>query len=542
MASNMSTLFAKQNRCSGLASIVATFLASALSITAAAFPPQIPGNFDPAFLKTSNLAIGSGTNQANAMALQPDGKIVLAGQCANGLNADFCLARLNADGTLDTSFTGPGAAAAGKFMLPTGGAAGDNRANAITLQPDGKIIVAGACFNGGANFDFCIARLHPNGSRDANFVGPGGAGNGFFLLSIGAAIDSANAVALQSDGKIVLAGQCSVGVNTKFCAARLNPDGTLDASFVGPNGNGNGNFLISVGPKQDAANSIAIQPDGKIVLAGACSNSANVSEFCVARLNTDGSLDIAFDGPGVAGNGKFTFAVGGVADGVNTILIQPDGNILLVGACTAMTVDFCAARLLSGSGALDASFVGPAGNGGGKFLFPVGVNYDIARSAALQSDGKIVLAGSCVQNGFSYFCVARLNGDGSLDSTFDGPNGAGNGKIFLSIGSSNDLATTAVIQPDGKIVVAGYCSNTGTDKFCIARLSGGPYGYKNCTMDIDGDGKVLATTDALMLTRVALGVNGNSVVAGAVGVGATRTNWAQIRDYLVVQCGMSLAP
>ncbi len=542
MASDASTLFARQHCRRGFTPIFATLIAVVLSSAVAAIPLQIPGNFDPVFTKTSNLALGNGTAQAHATALQTDGKIVLVGQCANGANFDFCLARLLTDGTLDPAFTGPGAAAAGSFMLPTGGAAGDSGANAITLQPDGKIIVAGGCFNGGANYDFCIARLHPNGSRDASFVGPGGTGNGFFPLSIGASSDFANAVALQSDGKIVLAGQCAGVTNTDFCVARLNSDGTFDASFVGPNGNGNGKFFLPIGPKEDGAHAIALQPDGKIVLAGTCTNSTDVEEFCVARLYADGSLDIGFDGPGVAGNGKFTFAVGGVSDEARSLLLQPDGNIVIGGACAAPSVDFCAARLLGGSGAFDTSFVGPAGTGNGKFSFPVGVNIDIAQSAALQADGKMLLAGKCVVNGFNYFCLARLNGDGSLDTTFDGPSGAGNGKVFLSIGSSNDVATSVAIQSDGKIVVAGYCSNSGVDKFCIARLSGGPYGNKNCSMDIDGDGKVLATTDAVLLARVALGVTGNAVMAGALGVGATRTTWTGIRDYLVSQCGMNLAP
>ena len=367
------------------------------------------------------------------------------------------------------------------------------------------------------NNDFCIARLNPNGSRDASFGGPGGAGNGFFPLSIGSADDTAFAVATQADGKIVLAGRCAGVVNSDFCVARLNSDGTFDTSFVGPGGNGNGRFILPIGPKDDAA-------------------------YAIALLNANGSLDIGFDGPAGTGNGKFTFPVSGVSDAANSLLLQPDGNIVLTGLCSGASVDFCAARLLAGGGALDASFAGPAGNGNGKFLFPIGLNTDTARSAALQADGKIVLVGSCQSNGFSYFCLARLNGDGSLDTTFDGPNGVGNGKVFLSIGSSNDIATSVAIQPDGRIVVAGFCSNGGVDKFCVAGLSGDPFGKKNCSVDIDGDGKVLASTDALLLARVSLGMTGSAVVAGALGSGATRTNWTQIRDYLVSQCGMTVAP
>ena len=226
------------------------------------------------------------------------------------------------------------------------------------------------------------------------------------------------------------------------------------------------------------------------------------------------------------------------------LLVQPDGNIVLTGYCaiTASNIDFCAARLLSGNGALDPSFIGPAGTGDGRFTFPIGQGNDFARSAAIQSDGKLILAGECALTGFNYFCTARLNGDGSFDSTFDGPSANANGKMLLSVGTGNNQAKAVAIQPDGKIVVVGYCGDGVNDDFCLARLSGGPFGNKSCTMDIDGDGKAQALTDGLMITRVMLGMTGNAVTAGALGVGATRTTWTAIRDYLVTQCGMTVAP
>jgi len=546
MASYTSTLFAPQSRRSGLAPMFATLLALFFSHAATAIPLQTPGNFDPLFAgglgKIASLSFTIGNDRAYAVALQPDGKIVLAGECpAVGGGKDFCLARLNSDGSPDASFTGPVGVASGKFLLPIG--SGDDAARAVALQPDGKIIVAGSCHNG-VNYDFCIARLNPNGSRDSSFGGPGGAGNGLFLLPIGSNDDWATAVTLQSDGKILLAGYCYNIGNNDFCAARLNADGTLDTTFVGPAGNGNGKFLLSVGAADDYASAMAVQADGRILLAGYCVDSGNVSQFCVARLNTDGTLDTTFDGPGaIPGNGKFLLSIFFQFDnGATAVVLQPDGNIVLTGFCTVGLPDFCAARLSPGNGALDASFVGPAGTGGGRFTFPMGAGQDFARGVALQSDGKLVLVGNCLQSGFAYFCAARLNGDGSLDTTFDGPTGAANGKMLLSIGTANDRANAVAIQPDGKIVVAGHCGDGFNDDFCIARLSGGPFGYKNCSMDIDGDGKVLATTDALLLARVALGVTGNAVVAGALGVGATRTTWTGVRDYLVSQCGMNVAP
>ena len=99
------------------------------------------------------------------------------------------------------------------------------------------------------------------------------------------------------------------------------------------------------------------------------------------------------------------------------------------------------------------------------------------------------------------------------------------------------------LQPDGKIVLAGNCFNGANDDFCVARLNGGPFG-KQCSLDVDGDGIVSATVDALIVTRVALGIQGPAIIGGiaAFPVNAKRTTWPQIRDYLVLQCGMLLTP
>ena len=546
MTSSPSLLSGRQ-KCHGrFAAIFAMLFATILSQAVAAIPLQTPGNFDPLFAgglgKIASLSISAGNDHAYAaVALQPDGKIVMAGACSN----DFCLARLNADGSLDTSFSGPGGLAAGKFMLPMGQS--DDIAYALALQPDGKIVVAGAC-NNGVNYDFCVARLNPNGSRDSSFGGPGGAGNGLFLLPMGASDDWATAVSLQPDGKIVLAGYCYAVSDYDFCVARLNVDGTLDATFVGPAGNGNGKFLLPIstgGSKDDVLTAMALQGNGKIVLAGYCVASGNNNQFCAARLNADGSLDANFDGPGVIpGDGKFLLTMGGFYNLATALLVQPDGNIVLTGYCaiTASSADFCAARLLPGNGALDPSFIGPAGSGDGRISFPIGLGNDLSRGTAIQSDGKLILAGECTLTGLNYFCTARLNGDGSLDSTFDGPSGNANGKMLLSVGTGNNRANAVAIQPDGKIVVVGYCGDSVNDDFCVARLSGGPFGNKSCTMDIDGDGKLQALTDGLMITRAMLGMTGNAVITGAVGAGATRTTWTAIRDYLVTQCGMAVLP
>lgn len=511
-----------------------------------AIPAQIPGDLDLSFAggagSITSLAIGGGAHDhLTAMAVQPDGKIVLAGYC-DGLNSqDFCVARINSDGTLDVSFVGPNGNGGGKVVLDVGG--NSDAINAVAIQPDGKIIVAGSCYNG-VNSDFCIARLYPNGTRDSTFNGPGGAGNGMFMLPIGFSDDYATAMALQPNGKIVLVGNCIVNNQSDFCAARLNVDGSLDTSFVGPTGTGAGKIAFPVGSSHDYAIAVALQSDGMIVIAGNCVSTMVDFDFCITRLDSVGALDSTFDGPGGSSNGKFLLPVSSSNDMLGALLIQPDGKILLAGSCLVGVAnnDFCLARL-NADGSYDATFDGPSGTGNGKILLPVtAAKSDNATALTLQPDGKILLAGHCDNGGNEDFCLARLHIDGSLDTTFDGPSSVGNGKFLLPIGSSDDIATTMFLQPDGKIVVGGDCYSGAAVHFCVARLHGGLFGYKSCSMDIDGDGKVLPTTDGLLLTRIALGMSGSAALAGAISSTATRDTWPKVRDYLVNQCGMSVAP
>jgi uncharacterized delta-60 repeat protein len=338
--------------------------------------------------------------------------------------------------------------AAGNGKIPNLGiGTGVDQANALALQPDGKIVLAGTCFNGD-NSDFCIARLNADGSLDASFDGPGGAGNGKFLVPIGASGDVvAYALALQPDGKIVIAGYCSNGVNADFCIARLNADGSLDASFDGPSGAGDGKFLLPIGTSNDYAYALALQPDGKIVLAGECFRGSS-RDVCIARLNADGTLDASFDGPsgvgypGFPGNGKFPLSIVDISV-ANALALQPDGKIVIAGYCVnGSNSDFCIARL-NADGSFDASFDGPSGLSGGVFLLPIGASDDVASALAIQPDGKIVIAGYCSNGGNFEFCIARLNANGSLDAGFDGPSGAGNGTFLLPISAGSARSDVA---------------------------------------------------------------------------------------------------
>ena len=392
-------------------------------------------------------AIGNGNDGAYSIALRPDGKIVVAGSCLNGNTYNFCLARYSASGTLDLSFNGTG-----KVITAIG--SGNAAAYSVALQPDGKIVVAGRCSNG-TNTDFCLARYLASGALDVSLNS-----TGTVITTIGSGGDVARGVALQPDGKIVVAGYCSNGTSIDFCLARYLASGTLDVSF-----NGSGTVITPIGVGDDYAISLALQPDGKIIVAGVCSNGAN-SDFCLARYLANGTFDTSFNS-----TGKVITPIGSSDDYGYSVALQPDGKIVVAGYCSnGANFDFCLARYLA-NGTLDTSF-----GSTGKVITPIAGGNDVANSVALQPDGKIVVAGYC-SNGANFdFCLARYLANGTLDTSFGSA-----GKVITAIGSSTDVANSAALQPDGKIVVAGYCSNGTNDDFCLARYDGGPNTPKTLT-------------------------------------------------------------
>jgi uncharacterized delta-60 repeat protein len=210
--------------------------------------------------------IGSSSDFGQSLAIQPDGKILLGGSCYNGSNYNFCIARFNSDGTLDTTF-----GSSGKVIQPIGSSY-DN-GYSLAIQPDGKILLGGFCYNGNNN-DFCIARFETNGTLDTTF-----GSSGIVIQPIGSSSDYGLSLAIQPDGKILLGGFCYNGSDNDFCIARFNSNGTLDTSF------GTGGKVIQsiIGSVVNFGYSLAIQPDGKILLGGSCQGVSNV-DFCIARF------------------------------------------------------------------------------------------------------------------------------------------------------------------------------------------------------------------------------------------------------------------
>ncbi len=502
----------------------ASLLVIATSTSSANATPGQPGTLDATFATGSALGpgkfvtpVGNSTDYATALVRQPDGKLVLAGYCLVGTTWNFCVTRLHGGdvpgvaGTLDTTFNGSGTVVTAVSNVS------HDYAYAVALQADGKIVVAGSC-PGSIRYDFCAVRYTSLGKLDTSF------GNGGKVITnIGSANDQANAIVVQPDGKLVLAGRCDVGVTLDFCMLRYETDGTLDRSF-----GAFGKTTSAVGSGDDIAIALALQPDGKLVLAGYC-DGENSPDFCVRRYLANGGPDTDF-----GTNGWVITPVGSGRDIVTSLVIQPDDKLVVAGYCStgASDADFCAVRYLP-TGVLDSTF-----GSSGKVITPVGVTNDAATTMVRQPDGKLVLAGYCDNGPDFSFCAVRYHANGSIDTSF----GSG-GKIIQTVSGLQDVAVAVVLQPDGKLVLGGYCTGVSNSDFCTVRLDGGPFGYKNCALDIDGDGRILSTTDSLIITRLSNGMTGPAVINGInFPTEATRKTWPLIRDYLVTQCGMSLVP
>jgi uncharacterized delta-60 repeat protein len=311
------------------------------------------------------------------------------------------IARLNSNGSLDTSFN-PGSGA--NYVV-----------GPIVVQPDGKVLIGGGFTRMNGVSRNGIARLNSDGSLDTSFD-PGS----------GISDDSdwpepwLSAVALQPDGKVLIGGNFThVNGMSRNGIARLNSDGSLDQSF-------------NASARHGAPASIVVQPDGKVLIGGVFTEVNGVSRNRIARLNGDGSLDTSFD-PG--SGASFT---------VLSVVLQDDGRVLIggfFGEVNGMSRNSIAR--LNGDGSVDTSF--DPGAGPSDPTVWTGVS-----SVALQSDGKVLIGGSFTQvNGMNRSGIARLNGDGSLDESF---NSAANGS-----GGVESIA----VQPDGKVLIGGWFTQVG---------------------------------------------------------------------------------
>ncbi|MFD9306259.1 calcium-binding protein [Streptomyces sp. NPDC060048] len=396
-----------------------------------------PGDLDPGFGPDGRVtSVIGGYAEGHDIARQADGKLVVAGLS----DAGFALARYDVNGSLDPGFGGDGT-----VTSDFGG--GAHAANAVAIQPsDGKIVVAGTtevfAEEGGGCCFFSVARYNTDGSLDAGF----GDGGLVRVDEFGGSADGAD-VAVQPDGKIIAAGK---GGGGGFALVRLDTEGDLDP---GLGGDGAVVAGFTPGSPQDAggiARGLALQPDGKIVSVGYVGNTA--FDIGLARYLPNGSLDTTF-----SGDGMVTADFGGTEFG-NAVAVQPDGRILVAGSGGA---GFALLRY-NADGSPDAGF-GTGGRASVAFPGDGGTAY----AMALQQNGKIVLAGRANDPNSSEandFGLARFHPNGTVDTGF-----GGDGFVVTGFGDF-DEARGVLVQPDGKIVAAGYGAGFA---FALARYGGG---------------------------------------------------------------------
>lgn len=418
--------------------------------------------------------IGSGNSVANAVKLQTDGKIVGAGTSFNGSNYDFTLVRYNSDGSLDNSFD-----VNGILNTPVGNSS--DAARAVAIQTDGKIVAAGYGYSGTYS-GFALVRYNGDGSLDTTFDG-----DGLVIKNLRGFNDAAHAIALQSDGKMVVAGLSGNGSNHDFAVARFNTNGLLDTTFAP-----SGKVTTAIGSGDDSGAAVALQSDGKTVVAGSFYNGSNY-DFAVVRYNADGFLDNSF-----GNTGKVTTSIGSGDDRADAVIIQPDGKIIAAGYYINGTAGDSALVRYNANGTLDTTF-----GSGGKVTTQTSSSTENIYALAIQPDGRILAAGRAV-NGASGldFVIVRYNSNGTLDGSF---NGSGI-RLTNFFSGTSDTAQAIAVQTDGKIVVAGSAYNGSSYEFALIRFnSNGSHDAATTTnvgaassadeafgMAIQPDGKIIA--------------------------------------------------
>lgn len=463
---------------------------------------------------------------------RPDGRFLVGGYCSTGLPRTFCLWSRNADGSPDTTFNGTGS-----VTTQVSASATSDTGLSLALQSDGKVLFAGSCT--GIGNDFCVVRYNTDGTLDANF---GTQGKVLIDFGNGNSSDSSRHVFVQPDGRIVLTGYCN-GQNT-ICLARLTTAGLLDATF-----NATGLVQTDVTSELDLGQAALAQPDGRIVVAGFCRTTPGSPftgyDFCLVRYLADGTPDTSF---GI--EGKTTTPIGTEWDQPRSIKLLSGGKLLAAGQCrvpndggTGLKDSFCAARYLA-NGTLDSTF----GTGGTVTISPAPEYY--FGGLDVYPDGRMLVSGACrdltagatacaPSLGGGQFVLMRLTAGGALDTSF-----SGDGKNYFSLGrySNYQYPSNVTLLPDGKALFTATCAigaqgdpNPNGAVFCFARFEGEP--FPQCQLDLDGDGRVLLGTDALVHLRIALGVPENVRTVGInFPAAATRKTWASIDGHLRSLC------
>jgi uncharacterized delta-60 repeat protein len=399
--------------------------------------PTLPPGLDTTFGSGGRVSTPVGAGKAEAVLIQKDGRIITAGRRVFNAGVDFALTRHDSHGNLDTGFGTAG-------IVTTNLGTPSDEAFDMAADPNGGFVVVGRVDATGTNRDFGVVRYTDEGEPDTRFDG-----DGIVTTDFAGQPDQANSVAVQPDGKIVVAGQATTGgpilPDGDFALARYNTDGTPDMSF-----DGDGLVLTDLGTTTDVARAVAIRPDGRIVVAGTADG-----DVALVRYTDQGEVDDSFGDHGkrVTDFGSDDFA--------NGIALTGDGHILVAGHTlgAGLNLDFALARYTA-EGELDMQF-----GTGGIVKTDFGGD-DFAENLTMQPDGRIVVVGRDTSATILDMAVVRYRDDGSLDSGF-----GDHGKVTADFHGKGEFGQDVALQPDGKIVAAGYTANGTDTEFALMRIN-----------------------------------------------------------------------
>ena len=397
-----------------------------------------PGDLDLTFNSTGivTTSINSSVDIGDSITVQPDGKIVVAGSTRINTVDAFTVIRYNPDGSLDTQFNSTGI-----VTTPVENNAGRQ---SVAIQPDGKIVVAGR--SSGAGFGhIAVVRYNPNGSLDTGFGSTGivTTSVGTFARGVAVAITNQKIVVVGSSGSV------------DFCIVRYSDNGSLDPTF-----NGSGIVTTTIGALS-AGQSVTIQSDQKIVVAGITNDGSN-DDLAIARYNPDGSLDHDLNGTGIVTT-PITFG-NDIGYGV---ALQTNGKIAVVGETPVDGKPAIAVARYLVDGTLDTTL-----NGSGIVTTPIGQG-SAAAGLVIQPDRKIVVGGVVVENGKSNVALVRYNVDGNLDTSFKHT-----GIVTTPVGLNNGIGRAIAIQPDGRLLVTGFSNDgAGGSDVVVVRYLGNHFDY-----------------------------------------------------------------
>ena len=437
-------------------------------------------------------------------AYQSNGKFVVAGE--DDGSGDFAVVRYNNDGSLDTSF-----GLDGIVTIDFGGFA---FAQAVVVDSSDRIVVAGNCECG----QMAVARLTTSGALDTAF-----GTNGMQFVDFGISV-SASALALDSVGRVLVVGytDSALGESIDFAVARLTNGGELDTAF-----DMDGKQTVDFGSQYDLGGFVAVDSFDRVLVSGWSDQGGTTGyDFAVARLTSVGTLDTAFDA-----DGKQTVDFGSDFDVGANVAVDSADRVLLAGWSDqgATGYDFAVARL-STSGALDTSF-----DTDGKQTVDFGSDDDSYGSGVVvDSASNVLVVGRSYQGATGYdFAVARLTTNGVLDTSFDT-----DGKQTVDFGSNDDQAAAVAVDSQGRILLAGgSVQNTTNNDFAVARLlgdnlspvanAGGPYSIaEGSALLLNGSSSY--DPDPLDTLTYSWDVNGDGVFGDAIGVSPILT-WTQLQ-------------